>query len=143
MHLSTFLIADHAEAVSGKLYVTGGCWNSLAVTDLPATHPHLSVAAALHVPWEATNQKHSLQLDLVDADGHSLLPEPLKGEFETGRPPGMRPGDEAIFVLAFNFNGMPIESEGTREFLLEVDGSEMGRVKFKVIRVEQPATLTG
>src|SRR5215211_7792530 len=79
MRLSTFLVADHAEAVGGKLYVTGGCWNSLTVPQLPSQHPHLTVAAALHLPWQATNQPHSLHLDLIDGDGQSRLPEPLQG----------------------------------------------------------------
>ena len=82
MHLSTFMVADHAEAVGGKLYVTGGCWNSITVPQLPALHPHLTVAAALHVPWKATNQPHSLHVDLVHEDGESRLPEPV----ETGIP---------------------------------------------------------
>ncbi len=142
MRLTTFLLADHAEAVNGKLYVTGGCWNTITVAQLPATHPHLTVAAALHVPWQATNQEHSLRLDLVDANGGSVLPEPVQGHFETGRPPGMRAGDEAAVVMAFNFNSLELRSAGVHEFVLEVDGSELGRASFKVIAVE-PATSTG
>lgn len=142
MRLTTFLLADHAEAVNGKLYVTGGCWNTLAVPKLPAAHPHFTVAAALHVPWKATNQEHSLRLDLVDANGQSELPEALQGHFETGRPPGMRAGDETAVVIAFNFNGLELRSAGIHEFVLEVDGSELGRASFKVLAVE-PTTSTG
>lgn len=142
MKLTTFMLADHAEAVNGKLYVTGGCWNSVIVPQLPVVHPHFSVAAALHVPWQATNQRHSLRLDLIDGDGRSLLPEPMQGRFEAGRPPGMRSGDEAVIVLAFNFNGMRLEAAGAYEFVLEVDGSEIGRIGFKVI-VTEPAVVTG
>jgi hypothetical protein len=142
MRLTTFLVADHAEAVKGKLYVTGGCWNQINVSQLPTTHPHLTVAAALHVPWQATNQQHTLQLDLVDADHHSLLPETLQGSFETGRPPGMRSGDEAVVVIAFNFNSLQLNTAGTHEFVLEVDGTELGRIGFKVM-VSEPVTSTG
>jgi hypothetical protein len=142
LRLTTFLLADHAEAVNGKLYVTGGCWNMITVSQLPSSHPHLTVAAALHVPWQATNQLHSLQLDLIDANGKSVLPEPLQGNFETGRPPGMRSGDEAAVVIAFNFNGLQLHSAGVHEFVLEVDGTELGRIGFKVV-VAEPATSTG
>lgn len=133
MHLSTFLVADHAEAVGGKLYVTGGCWNSLTVPQLPALHPHLTVAAALHVPWKATNQPHSLRLDLVDEDGQTLLPEAAEVGLEAGRPPGMRSGDDAVIVMAFNFDGLKLERPGLQSFVLSVDGSELGRVGFKVL----------
>jgi hypothetical protein len=142
VRLTTFLLADHAEAVNGKLYVTGGCWNAITVSQLPARHPHFTVAAALHVPWQATNQEHSLRLELIDANGQSVLPEPLQGHFETGRPPGMRAGDEAAVVIAFNFNALELSSAGMYEFVLEVNGSEMGRASFKVIAVE-PTTSTG
>jgi hypothetical protein len=133
MRLSTFLVADHAEAVGGKLYVTGGCWNSLTVPQLPAQHPHLSVAAALHLPWQATNQPHTLDLDFIDGDGQSRLPEPLQGKLEAGRPPGMRAGDEALIVITFNFDGLTFESPGVHEFMLNMDGTELGRIGFKVL----------
>jgi hypothetical protein len=142
VRLTSFLVADHAEAVKGKLYVTGGCWNQITVSQLPAIHPHLTVAAALHVPWQATNQQHTLHLDLVDADGLSQLAEPLQGSFETGRPPGMRSGDEAVVVMAFNFNSLQVDSAGIQEFVLAVDGTELGRIGFKVL-VSEPVTFTG
>jgi hypothetical protein len=133
MNLSTFMIADHAEAVAGKLYVTGGCWNSLTVLQLPAQHPHLTVAAALHIPWRATNQPHSLRLDLIDEDGQSRLPEPLEAKLEAGRPPGMRAGDEAVIVMAFNFDGLKFERAGLHAFVLSIDGTDLGRIGFKVL----------
>jgi hypothetical protein len=142
MHLSTLLIADHAESVNGKLYVSGGCWNVLFASQFPTVHPHLTVAAALHVNWEATNQRHRLELELHDGDGHPLLPEPVQGTFEAGRAAGMRPGDETIMVVAFNFNGLAIESEGAYAFVLSVDGTEMGRFGFRAVHA--PATaVTG
>jgi hypothetical protein len=133
MHLSTFMVADHAEAVGGKLYVTGGCWNSITVPQLPALHPHLTVAAALHVPWKATNQPHSLHVDLVHEDGESRLPEPVEATIEAGRPPGMRSGDEVILVMALNFDGIKFERPGNHSFVLTVDGTEVGRIGFKVL----------
>jgi len=142
VQLTTFMLADHAEAVNGKLYVTGGCWNSIVVPQFPVVHPHFTVAASLHVPWQATNQQHSLRPDLIDGNGQSVLPEPMQGLFEAGRPPGMRSGDEAVIVFAFNFNGLRLEAAGIHEFVLEVDGTELGRIGFKVI-VAEPATLTG
>ena len=133
MRLSTFMVADHAEAVGGKLYVTGGCWNSITVPQLPADHSHLTVAAALHVPWRATNQPHSFHLDLVLEDGQSQLAQPVEAKLEAGRPPGMRSGDEAIIVLALNFDGLKFEHAGFYSFVLSVDGTELGRIGFKVL----------
>ena len=142
MQLTTLMLADHAEAVNGKLYVTGGCWDSIVVPRLPAVHPHFTVAASLQVPWQATNQQHALRLDLIDMDGQSMLPEPIQALFEAGRPPGMRAGDQAVIVFAFNFNGFELQAAQTQEFVLDVDGTELGRLGFKVV-VAEPATSTG
>ncbi|HVE92978.1 MAG TPA: hypothetical protein VNE62_11875 [Actinomycetota bacterium] len=133
---TAFFIADHAEAVNGKLYVLGGCWDVLSVRQLPAHHPHMSVATALHVPWGSTNQVHTITVRLIDEDGHPAGPE-MSGQFETGRPPGMRPGDETTMLLAFNMVSTPLEREGRYEFVLDVDGTELARARFRV--TVQPA----
>lgn len=54
----------------------------------------------------------------------------------------MRSGDEAVIVFAFNFNGLRLQGPGTHELVLEVDGTELGRLGFKVV-VAEPATVTG
>lgn len=136
MRLTAFFLADHAESVGGKLYVTGGCWNTIYVTELPVQHPHLSLALAIGVPWEETNQRHQLEIELIDADGHPVMPQKLSAGFEAGRPPGMRAGDENPFVLVFNINGLRVEHEGWYEFVCTVDGSRIGEARFKIVRRE-------
>jgi hypothetical protein len=136
MKLSTFLLADHAEAVNGKLYVVGGAWNRIGAASFPATHNHLSVASVIHVPWDATNKSHTIELRLVDSDGAPIIPEPVHGGFESGRPPGMRPGDEQLVVLVFNFDGLVFPRPGTYEFHLLVNGDETGLIRFDVVPSE-------
>ena len=139
MELSTFLLADHAEAANGKLYVVGGAWNRIAAATFPAAHNHLSVGAVIHVPWESTNEPHDMELRLVDADGAPIIPEPLHGSFEAGRPAGMRPGEEQLVVMVFNFNGLVFEKPGAYEFHLLVDDQEMGRLRFDVVKIDGPS----
>ncbi len=139
MQLSTFLLADHAEAVNGKLYVVGGAFNRIAADRFPAVHSHLSVGAVINVPWEATNQRHSLELRLIDADGVPVIPEPIHAAFEAGRPPGLRAGDEQLVVMVFNFNGLQFGQPGNFEFHLLVDDREMGRLGFAVVGTETAA----
>ena len=136
MEVSTLLLADHAEAVNGKLYVIGGAWNRISAASFPATHGHLAVGVVIHVPWESANQLHSMELRLVDADGAPIIPEPVRGTFESGRPPGMRPGDEHLVVMVFNFNGLSFEHPGAFEFHLLVDDAEMRRLRFDVVLVD-------
>ncbi len=142
MKTSAFFLADHAEAINGKLYVTGGCWDRIFVGNLPAIHNHLSVVFSLLVPWTATNEKHVLDIQLVDAEERSVLPSEIKGEFEVGRPPGWRPGDDASMVGVFNINGLKFDKAGDYSFLLKVDAQEIARTALKIQQVPV-ATVTG
>jgi hypothetical protein len=92
------------------------------------------------MPWKATNQPHTLELDLIDGDGQTRLAEPIQGQLEAGRPPGMRAGDEVLIVITFNFDGLKFETPGVHEFVLSLDGTELGRIGFKVLVAGQ-ATL--
>lgn len=142
MKLNAFFLADHAEAVNGKLYVTGGCWDRIFAVKLPTVHPHLSVVVSILVPWQATNEKHGLELALVDADGNSTLPGKIGGEFELGRPPGWRPGDDSNLVAVFHLNMIPFNSKGNYAFVLKVDGDELSRTSLKVEELPK-STVTG
>jgi hypothetical protein len=110
----TMLLADAAQAVGGKLYVLGGGWSLTG----PAPTP-MAIAIKIDLPWDRSNMKHHFRLELVDSDGHPVKvplepdgePEPLlvDGEFETGRPPGLKPGTPLDVPLAFNFGPVPLQ----------------------------------
>lgn len=136
MKLATFMIADHAEAVSGKLYVTGGCWDRLFTAQLPAQHPHLSLAAAILVPWNATNEKHPLEVRLVHEDGEDILAQPFTSQFEVGRPPGIPAGSDITTLFVLNFNALSLPKPGRYVFVLSVDGQELGRAGFDLVRTQ-------
>ncbi len=140
MHLTTLMLADHAEAVNGKLYVTGGCWNQIFAAEFPARHGHLSLAMAIDVPWTATNERHAIEIDMVDADGGSVIPSKITGEFEVGRPPGWRPGDPNSLVAVFNMNNLPLQKPTDYWFVVRVDSVELGRLPFRGVQIQQPPT---
>lgn len=139
---NAFFLADHAEAINGKLYVTGGCWDRIFVPTVPVKHNHLSVVFALVVPWTSTNEKHALEIGCEDAEGTSALPGPLKGNFEVGRPPGWRPGDDATVIGVFHINDLPVTKEGRYSFVLKIDEQEIARTPL-TIQIVPAATITG
>ena len=130
--VSAFFVADHAEAVNGKLYVNGGSCDTLYVSTLPATHPHLSVAAVLRVPWGATERSHGIEVRVVDQDGQEIVP-PARGEFNAGRPAGMEPHEETTVVLVVNLINLPIAKTGPHRFELSVDGSPTAQTRIKIV----------
>ncbi|HVL82494.1 MAG TPA: hypothetical protein VM840_12970 [Actinomycetota bacterium] len=140
MRLTAFFCADHAEAVNGKLYVTGGCWNALNVAQLPTAYHHLSVCIALEVPWEETGRPHAFDVRLVDADGRDMLPQSFAGQIDTARPPEMRAGESLAVVMVLNLNNMTLTQDGHHEFVMTVDGNPLGRARFRVNVMQPPGS---
>jgi hypothetical protein len=136
MKVSTLMLADHAEAVNGKLYVTGGCWDRLFTTQLPTQHPHLSLAASVQVPWNATNEKHVLGVTLVDEDGRDVLPQRFTTQFEVGRPAGLMVGTDITTLFVMNFNALSFSKPGRYAFILSIDDEEVGRAPFDLVQIQ-------
>lgn len=130
--LSAFFVADHAEAIGGKIYANGACWDTLTVGQLPVQHPHMSVAAALRVPWNVAGDSHEIGVRLVDQDMQDVVP-PVQGRFDPGHPPNLEPGDATTIVLAFNLVNVTFHKPGPHTFVISVDGTELGRARFKVL----------
>lgn len=86
------ILCDAAVAdASGKLHMLGAGWSLTA----SPTSPH-AVALLIKVPWDRTNQKLPLMLELLDADGAPVEltdgPIGVQAEIEVGRPPGIPAG---------------------------------------------------
>lgn len=128
----TLLLCDFAEAVNGKLYVMGGGWNVLFAPGQPVT---MSVAAVIAVPWDQTNRKHELALELLTEDGESVAMEDetiaVTGEFELGRPPGIKPGSSLNAPFVWTFAGLVLESGGY-EWKVSIDDEPVASRAFAV-----------
>jgi hypothetical protein len=76
------------------------------------------------VPWDQTNRKHALSLDLLTEDGVPVEIEEqavsLTGEFELGRPPGIKPGSSLNAPFVWTFSGLVLD-EGGYEWKLGID----------------------
>lgn len=123
---ATVLLGDYARASDGKLDVLGAGWTYTGPA--PAT---FGIGILSHVPWDQANVKHRFTLDLLDADGQPVTPqdsdEPLlhaEGEFEVGRPPGMRLGTTQNGAVALNVAGIPIPPGARYQLRLVIDGDE-------------------
>jgi hypothetical protein len=123
----TMMLADSAQEVGGKLYILGGGWSIAGPEPAP-----MAIALKLEVPWDRTNEQHSLLIELLDEDGNPVLvdggehdeqvPVQVTGQFEAGRPPGVKPGTPIDSALAVNFGPLPLQGGRRYQWRLSIDG---------------------
>jgi hypothetical protein len=124
------ILADHAEIVGGKLYLMGGGWDRLTVNSgFPITKP-VGLAAACRVPWNETNQPQNVEIEIQTDDGASV--GKVNAQFEVGRPPGMKAGQDQRFQLAANLP-LTLAGPGSYVIVARVEGQEAERVPFNVM----------
>jgi hypothetical protein len=132
----TMLLCDHAQVAEGKLYVLGGGWNQVPEPDVPIP---VALAVQIAVPWDATNQKHDLTIRLADDDGQTIeaegegtsVPILMAGQFEVGRPPGIKQGTPINQLMVFKFGMLPLPAGGYT-FELAIKEEVLARTPFRV-----------
>lgn len=125
---ATLLLADYAVVSDGKLTIVGGGWSQTGPEPAP-----FGIGLLIQVPWDQSNTPHTFQVELLDADGEPVVletdevdepddqPVAFGGDFEVGRPPGLKPGTPLDFPVAMNSTPLPLEP-GRYEWRLTIDG---------------------
>lgn len=130
MKVEWLILADGAQVVGNKLYLLGGGWDVLTVNSgFPLQH-RLAVAASFKVEWNETNQRHNFEIEIQNKDGKTLAK--VDGQFEVGRPAGIRPGQEQRMQLAADW-GLQLDSPGTYVVIARLEGQEDARTHFNVV----------
>ena len=137
MQLGFLILTDHSEVLNGKVYAMGGGWNMLHFPELPVEHG-FGIAFGLDVPWEENNMRHELRLEIEDPDGARLGDE-FSFEFETGRPPGLVPGQDQRIVLSLEAR-LELATPGPHAVVITVGGQEIGRSRFYVLELPAAAS---
>jgi hypothetical protein len=84
------ILADAVEALNGKLYMMGGGWDQIIVQELEAP-VQLQIACGVNVPYNDTDDEHTLTMTIADPDGNAIGPT-LNLTFRTGRSPNLARG---------------------------------------------------
>jgi hypothetical protein len=135
MEVEWLILADAAQVVGAKLYLLGGGWDRLTVNRAFPVDQRCALALSIIVPWNETNQKHSFEVEIISEDTTTEEPKSLVkagGQFEVGRPPGTRQGQEQRFQLAMDMT-LRIETAGTKTVIARIEGQEKRRLEFTVI----------
>ena len=119
---ATILLCDAAQAIDGKLYLLGAGWNTIGPQPAP-----FAIALLIDVPWDEANRSHHFELRLVDGDGQPVTPMgsetaiAVGGDFEVGRPAGMREGSSLRMPFAISFGPLALPTGQRFVWQLEVD----------------------
>ena len=135
-----FFLADHAVVENGKLYVNGGFWNQVYSAEYPVVRA-FALAAVLHIPWRKHHQGHGFTVTFEDADGRPLSAR-FEGQFRVGTSPSMRVGDFTVMPVAAFVTNFVLDHPGDYAALLEVDGAELARWRFRAIEAPDPGAST-
>jgi hypothetical protein len=126
------LLADAVQAVRGKLFVLGGGWDTLWVRSFPARHPSLAIGLRLRVPSSWGEESLKVSVELQDADGAPMLPQPLAHVVTLpGHTQGSATTDFGL-IRSFTFNNLLFRKEGSYSFVISVDDEPVSRLRFAV-----------
>lgn len=129
------ILADRAEAINGKLYMMGGGWDRLNLSDLTQPAP-ISLAVGILIPWGQTNTDHRLDIWLEHEDGTQVKPQ-INAVVNSGRPPHSVKGQQFRTMIAIN-GAWSFPAAGTYRFMARLGDAPVKSYVFHVLPVAQP-----
>lgn len=138
------VLCNHAQVENNQLFINGG---GIDRTWVPGGAPmpvgvNLAIGLTVRVPWQQTNQQHTLVVTMEDSDGAPVMvpngPDeegPLRGEipFNMGRPPDLVAGAEQTVSLAIAMPGLPLSKIDRYAFVISIDGTEVERLPYALM----------
>ncbi len=129
-----FLTADYAtvDQATGKLNVLGA-FNRIFAQSFPAVHPRMSVAIKLVAsePTE-TSEPRPIEVSLFDADRQSPPLFQMSGMVQL---PVDNRGFRQDANVLLELNGLEFPRAGTYEFVVTVNGEEIGDAPIELIKI--------
>jgi hypothetical protein len=136
MNIQVAVLCDAATDDNGKLNLLGA-FDTIYTPQLPATHPQCSIA--LRVTFSSGDEgKHTLRLNFVDADGHSIMPDFPPIPVEVALPDDMHFGTRNFIV---NIQQLKFENPGLYSIDISLDDQPQSSIPL-LVRYNPPATAT-
>ena len=131
MDIQVATLCDSAQDYNGKLCLIG-TFDTLAVRQLPASHPHCSIA--LRMAFTTGDEgPHTLKISLIDEDGKNLLPD-FAPKLQVRIPEGY------FFTsqnLVLNLQGLKFANTGQYSIDIAFDDVIKARIPFQVLLAEE------
>ncbi len=134
MEIDFMILADAVASGDGKLYIHGGGWDTVLSPTFPA-QPRMGVGIRLRIPWAETNEPHTMEIDVLNEEGQSIMPDPpgpFRGTINVGRPPQLAAGDDQFIPLAVGMDGLSVARPGKYVIIVRLDAQEAACTVFRV-----------
>jgi Family of unknown function (DUF6941) len=131
--IENLMVANHAEAINGLLYVSGGGWTEhwrgpvSAEGQFPPSH--LGIGLTMLTPWLEANRRFQVRILVEPEDGGDPIVS-VEGEMESGRPAGLPEGSDLRTAVALNAEVAYPQAGGYR--LVAQVGDDRRSVSFRV-----------
>lgn len=138
--IETLMLCNHAEAINGLLYISGGGWTDHWRRTPPGSAQppvtHMAVAVTVTVPWVASGGGgYPLQVSIEDLAGTKIAG--INAQLSGARPPGLPTGAEMRAALALSLE-LVFPKPGEYRVAAVLAGQPPRLLEFRVHDVAQP-----
>ena len=130
VEIEFLMLADKAEVLNGKLYMMGGGYDRRTINDIKATVT-LTMVVGVLVPWNLTNQAHTVKLR-VDTEDGNIVGQEVQGELTVGRSPQAISGQPFRVMTVVNFT-TTLPSLGAFRIVATLDNGESKATVFYAV----------
>jgi hypothetical protein len=123
-------VADRAEAVNGKLYMLGGCWDRMTVQG-PEHAALLSLAIAILVGPDETDREWSLNVSVVRASEPGDVRFSAEAQFQAHNPAPDELQSQRV-IVALPTVPVTFPATGTYHAIARLEGAPPQRTSFFV-----------
>jgi hypothetical protein len=132
MELATAMLADGAQVAQGKLYILGGQWDRLMVSQFPAQHPSMAVVLVIKVDYNEAPKTCVLTTELM-LDGQPVGVKAM-AQMSIGHAAGLKHGAPQYAPTAIAFNNVQFDKPGRYEWIISADSAVLGHIPLEVVQ---------
>lgn len=140
----TAILCNHAEAQNNLLYLSAGGIDQALI---PAGHPEpftvsVGLGIIVEVPPTASDREHTVDIELLDADGRAVEVQKSLGErepfraqfkFNIGKPHHYQADESQSVAFAVNIPVLRLEKLGSYVFAISVDKTVQRRLPYRLV----------
>lgn len=128
------MLADAAQVQGGKLFILGGGFDTISVRTLPIVHKSITLAMVAEIEPDERHRDLEISISLEDEDGQAMDVE-ASGSIRVGDQSDLPSGATSIVPIVSPFHNIEFAEAKGYAFVVELEGEELARVRFRVVRV--------